>query len=169
MAGRQSKLTHELQEDICKAIRAGLTYEQAATLNGVGVSTFMAWRAKGEKAKSGIYQELVDAIKKANIEARAIHLQRINKASFGGEEFEETSISEKVDVNPATGKETVVARETKKTKKKAMPVWQASAWLLERRFPGEFGRFIQPQPPDEKDPLEEWINGLEEAEKAYGD
>ncbi len=166
-AGRPSKLTPDVQEGICNAIRDGLTYEQAAIFNGIGESTFYAWKAKGDKQKSGVYSDFVEAIKKANIVARAIHLQRIHKASQGGEQFEETSVTEKTERDPATGQEVVVARETRTTKKRTLPQWQASAWILERRFPSEFGKHVLPELPDEKDPLQEWLDGLEEAQSQY--
>lgn len=167
--GRQSKLTLTVQNDIIKGIRAGLTYEQAAALAGVGESTFYLWKSKGEKQHSGRYVEFLEALKKANVEARAIHLQRIHKASQGGESFEEVSVCEKTEINPTTGKERVVARETRTTKKMALPVWQASAWILERRFSSEFGRHTTPAQPEERDPMQDWMDGLEEAAAKFGD
>ena len=143
--GRKTKLTQDVQDDICKGIRGGLTYEQAAILGGIHIATFHKWKALGDKATSGVYCDFIDALKKANVEARAVHLQRICMAAFGGQELEEISISEKTEIDPATGEQVIVGRETKTTKKKTLPIWQASAWILERRFPTEFGRHIPPQ------------------------
>jgi transposase len=67
--GRPSKLTPEVQEKICNAIRAGNYYEAACAYAGIGYSTFRAWIVKGENAKSGKYREFLEAIKKAECEA----------------------------------------------------------------------------------------------------
>ena len=69
--GRPTKLTPEVQEKICNAIRAGNYYEAACAYAGIGYSTFRAWMIKGEKAKSGKYREFMEAIKKAEYEAEA--------------------------------------------------------------------------------------------------
>lgn len=67
--GRPTKLTPEVQEKICNAIRAGNYYEAACAYAGIGYSTFRTWMIKGEKARSGKYREFVEAIKKAEYEA----------------------------------------------------------------------------------------------------
>lgn len=166
---RTSKLTPDMQSAIVKAIRGGLTYEQSAMMSGISAATFYNWKAKGDKATSGIYFEFMEALKRANVEARAINLQGINKAAQGGLQYTETSVSEKRELDPATGEMRVVATETKTTTKKTLPVWTANAWLLERRFPTEFGRHISPAAPDDKDPMDEWLEALREAETKNDD
>jgi transposase len=69
--GRPSKLTPEVQERICQAIRAGNYYEAACAYAGIGYSTFRAWMIKGEKAKSGKYREFMEAVTRAEHEAEA--------------------------------------------------------------------------------------------------
>ncbi len=69
--GRPSKLTPEVQEKICQAIREGNYYEAACAYAGIGYSTFRMWMVKGEKAKSGKYREFVEAVKRAEYEAEA--------------------------------------------------------------------------------------------------
>ncbi len=68
---RPSKLTPEVQERICQAIRAGNYYEAARAYAGIGYSTFRAWMIKGEKAKSGKYREFMEAVTRAEHEAEA--------------------------------------------------------------------------------------------------
>ena len=67
--GRPSKLTPEVQERICQAIRAGNYYEAACAYAGIGYSTFRVWMIKGEKAKSGKYREFLEAVTRAEHEA----------------------------------------------------------------------------------------------------
>ena len=67
--GRPSKLTPDVQERICQAIRAGNYYEAACAYAGIDYSTFRRWIIKGEKAKSGKYHDFCEAIKKAEHEA----------------------------------------------------------------------------------------------------
>ena len=67
--GRPSKLTPEVQEKICQAIRAGNYYEAASDYAGIDYSTFRRWMVKGEKAESGKYHEFCKAIKRAEHEA----------------------------------------------------------------------------------------------------
>lgn len=67
--GRPSKLTTEVQEKICNAIRAGNYYEAACAYAGIDYSTFRRWMVQGEKAKSGKYREFYEAVKKAEYEA----------------------------------------------------------------------------------------------------
>ena len=66
---RPSKLTPEVQERICQAIRAGNYYEAACAYAGIDYSTFRRWIVKGEKAKSGKYHNFCEAIKRAEHEA----------------------------------------------------------------------------------------------------
>ena len=68
---RPSKLTPEVQEKICNAIRAGNYYEAACGYAGIGYSTFRVWMIKGEKAKTGKYREFMDAVMRAEYEAEA--------------------------------------------------------------------------------------------------
>jgi hypothetical protein len=66
---RPTKLTPELQEKICNAIRAGNYYEAACGFVGIHYSTFRRWMIQGENAKSGKYKEFFEAIKKAEHDA----------------------------------------------------------------------------------------------------
>lgn len=165
---RTTKLTQEVSDQICKNIRNGLTYEQAATYAGVTRRSLQVWKAKGEIATSGIHYDFNKAVQKAGIEARVLHLSRINKAALVGEEFDEVSIIEKIEIDRVTGLEIVVGREKRITKKKVMPQWQASAWILERRHPAEFGRFVVPKADEGKDPLDQWRDDLQTAEQEFG-
>lgn len=53
MTGRSTKLTPELQSEICKLIAAGNYPEVAAEANGIDRATFYRWMAKGKKKMQG--------------------------------------------------------------------------------------------------------------------
>lgn len=167
-AGRKTILNQQLSDIICKGIEAGLTHKQAAAFAGISHKTLWEWSKKGERQKSGVYTEFSIALKKSQLQARLTHLSKIDAAGDGGKTFEEETVTEKTEID-AFGNERVVAREIRKTKKVAMPQWQASAWILERRFREEFGRNAKPVSPEEKDSFDTWIDALNEAEEQFGD
>ncbi len=77
--GRHTKLTPELQENICKAIRDGLYIYRACELNDVGRNTYFEWLKKGELEgpEYQLYRDFRDATKKAESEDQ---LARLNTA-----------------------------------------------------------------------------------------
>jgi transposase len=129
-AGRKSKFDDH-KDKLLKAIATGVSYEDACAIAGIASSTFRKWRAKGEEARSGKFHAFVMDIKKANAVATTKHVQNINRAALDGETIIEIRIE--VDEN---GNE----KERTTTEKKVAKTWQASAWLLERRRPNEWGR-----------------------------
>ena len=78
--GRKSKLTPELQAEICKWISAGNTKKTACQCAGIDESTLYLWLQAGEKATSGKFFELFNAIKKAQGQAKARLVLTIQKA-----------------------------------------------------------------------------------------
>ena len=130
--GRRSKLTPELQATICGHIANGLTFKDAFTLSGVSSAAFYRWRQRGEEAQSGRYREFVEALKGAESSFRDTHLSVIRRAATEPSE----TIKEHVKRNPD-------GTELKEvTRTKHPPAWAPSAWLLERKYPGEFGRRV---------------------------
>ena len=89
---RKTKLTPELQSQICAYISSGSSNEDTCKLAGIGETTFYDW--------IGRFPEFSEAIKRASVQFRRTHLLKIA----------------------------------------ADDAWQASAWILERRFPDEYGR-----------------------------
>ncbi len=65
--GRPSKLPRAGQ--ILAGIRAGCYPEQAAQAAGVSASTFYAWKARGEREKTGRYRDFLEELRKAEAEA----------------------------------------------------------------------------------------------------
>jgi len=107
--GRTSKLTDELQTNICNALRAGATYKDACSLVDVHYSTLVIWRSRAESGEKR-YIQLFDAIQKALSHYKTACLSRIQSIAEGD--------------------------PTRNERRQ----WQAWAWILERRFPDEFGR-----------------------------
>lgn len=130
---RPSKLTPEIQEQICNWLKLGYYQEDAAIMAGISPSTYYEWMKKGDEegkqlegakelpaptddisliapmdeAQEGEvilpFLEFSEAVKKARAEAEGAHIRNIRKAADNG-------------------------------------VWQASAWFLERSFPKKWGK-----------------------------
>ena len=79
--GRPEKISREIIDKIKTAILAGAYVETAAAFAGISKETFYQWLKKGAGAKSGIYVDFSDAIKKAMAEAELRDVMVINKAS----------------------------------------------------------------------------------------
>lgn len=75
---RPTKLTPEVQELICKAIRIGATYQAAAEAAGVSYETFNEWR----KGKSSKFLRFSEAVDRANADAQ---IELLNNIKSSGE------------------------------------------------------------------------------------
>ena len=108
------KLTKEFIDEFCKYTASGLGIKDCCDICGITQSCFYLWKqeaetgfvagkeSRGKAANLNIKIEFFDKLKKANAKFKAVHINRINKAS---------------------------EKE-----------WQASAWMLERKFPDEFAK-----------------------------
>ena len=132
---RPSKLTPEVQENICNWLKLGYYQEDAAIMAGISASTYYEWMKKGEQERVALeegekaltlpdtslpasedgtpeieliypFLEFSEAVKKARAEAEGAHIKNIRKAADNG-------------------------------------VWQASAWFLERSHPKKWGKRSQ--------------------------
>jgi hypothetical protein len=79
--GRPTKLTPEVREEVCQAIRAGNYLETAAAYAGITRETFYDWMRKGRAQKSGAHVDFVDAVEKALADAEMFALQTITNAN----------------------------------------------------------------------------------------
>ena len=77
---RPSKLTAEVSERICRAIRAGNYPATAARAAGIAESTFYRWMEEGRSAESGKYRDFHEAVKRAEAEGEARAVVLISKA-----------------------------------------------------------------------------------------
>jgi hypothetical protein len=76
----QAKLTPEVQDQICAAIRAGNYMETAAVYAGIGNSTFKDWMRKGRAAPRGGYHDFVLAVEKALADSEVRDMALIGRA-----------------------------------------------------------------------------------------
>lgn len=83
--GRPTKLTPEVQERICDALRKGCTRRAAAAYAGISEDTLYNWIARGEgRAKSPPREEFTrfsEAVKRAESEAEKRYTEIIYRAA----------------------------------------------------------------------------------------
>lgn len=152
MAGRPTKLNKRIQGIICRAIRAGMTYERAAEAGGIHYDTFTTWRQQGEAdlsaGKDTIFSAFSAAVQKAEIDGELKNAEVVFKAAKGGMKITETKTVTKATIRKnEDGKEERVAgvadEETTVIVKTASPDWKAAAFILERRHGARWGRKAQ--------------------------
>lgn len=66
---RPSKLTPEVQQKLCDAVRAGNYFCAACAYAQVSYPAFRVWMKRGSTASSGRYRAFVDAVKKAQADS----------------------------------------------------------------------------------------------------
>lgn len=113
---RPTKLTPEIQEKICNAIRAGNYIETAAAYSGVAKSTVFDWMRRGAREKERVGK---------NTRAR-IRKKEVPYVEFSDAVEKALADAEVIDVD-------IIRRAAKEN-------WQAAAWRLERKFPDRWGR-----------------------------
>lgn len=79
--GRPEKISPELVTEISNYVRMGNYVETAAAVAGITKDTLYRWLRKGANAKSGIYKQFSDAVKRAQAEAEARDVGLIGKAA----------------------------------------------------------------------------------------
>src|SRR5262245_28587191 len=79
--GRPTKLTPEVQDQLCKALRTGCSLRDAALLAGIYPSTLQRWLARGRAEQQGGYCDLREAVTRARCLWRAAMLAQVRRAS----------------------------------------------------------------------------------------
>lgn len=87
--GRPSKLTPEVQDTICKYLRAGNAFKTACEAAGIGYATGVEWRARGEdrdpeRAGDEAFAQFAAATRRAESEALARCAAVVQKAAVDG-------------------------------------------------------------------------------------
>lgn len=84
--GRPTKLSPEVTEKICAAIRVGCYMETAAANAGIHKDTLYAWLKSGANDESPEHVAFSDSVQKALAEAEVTAVERINAA--GAEQWQ---------------------------------------------------------------------------------
>ncbi|MBM3767824.1 MAG: hypothetical protein FJW32_20745 [Acidobacteria bacterium] len=64
-AGRPSKLTSELVNELANLLRAGAMIDAACSSVGISRDTYYAWMHRGREKRAGLHREFTDTVKKA--------------------------------------------------------------------------------------------------------
>ena len=130
-----SKLKASVIAELAEHVSNGLSNQDSARLAGISEATFYRWlrEAADEKTSTPDHQQLVAALENAEASFKAVNLGIIRSAAT------DSTVETRVVDRYVDGK--LVTETTTITRP---PTWQPAAWLLERRFPGEYGRrFIE--------------------------
>jgi transposase len=77
--GRPTKLTPALQQEVVTLLRAGNYIETACAFVDVDKASLYAWLKRGNRQKTGIYRDFLNATEKAIAEAEIRDLEVIRK------------------------------------------------------------------------------------------
>lgn|GEM_PF-6723318 len=136
MAGRSSKLTPELQKDLCDNLKAGVVVRDACAQVGIGESTYYAWLTKSGK----LYVEFREAVRRAQSSARVSATLALRSGMLASQTvIEATEIFTETRLRKMTdGSEEPYTYEKKTTRKsttKHPSDWRAALEYLKRRDP----------------------------------
>jgi transposase-like protein len=137
--GRPADLTDEVRRMICDALRkCAVSRKAAAQASGVRPNTLYEWIRRGGHAiargdVNDRHARLVMAMEQAEGEAQARLVGRVWELGAGGMIEVPLLDESKRPVLDEEGKPVTQIIYEK-------PRWEALAWLLERRFPQDFGR-----------------------------
>ncbi len=112
--GRSTKLTEELIEQISIAVENGSSNKDACILTGISESTFYNWM---NEAKALQDKKKIPSDKRIYLE----FMESLKKAEAMFKQFHLGQINK-------------ASREGS---------WQASAWMLERKYPNEYSRKLE--------------------------
>jgi predicted DNA-binding protein YlxM (UPF0122 family) len=138
MAGRPTKLTKELINEIAQYLRAGNYIETTAALVGVHRDSIYEWLKRGNaeiervsksnrariRKREEIFVEFTDTVKKAQAQAEAMLVGLIGQA--------------------------------------AQKNWTAAAWRLERKYPDKWGRTERNVATATDDPVKELAQQIQD-------
>lgn len=133
--GAPLQLTPETSDLICGALRVGTPLHLAAQAAGIHRATLHTWlaRADSDAPEDAVFREFRDAALRARGMGAVRHVRQIDKAAQG------RLVSEEPVFTP-DGK-AVLGPDGKPLYKRRYEMdWRASAFLLERGWPLEFGR-----------------------------
>lgn len=136
MPGRTPILTAEMEAAFIEAISSGDSIKNSCALAGFSLSTFYLWQQIEREKRTHVknYRQILQFLESYRVaEAKALHeaVEAVRKAGQGQTVGQRVTTTRK----KADGTEEQIVTETF-----APGEWRASAWLLERRNPRQWGR-----------------------------
>lgn len=144
---RPTKLTPEITELLCAALRDSNSRTAAVASAGIDYKTFLNWLEKGEQKDSGAFSQFFHAVTRAEKEAEARNVGVLQKAADGWpiEERKRTTRTEirmrKIRQPDGTVIEEPVTLElvTEEVVTRWEFDWRAAESILKRRFRADWG------------------------------
>jgi len=152
-----TNLTPDVHEALVTSLRLGMPVNHACRYAGVATTTYYGWLRRGEAelaSTPSIYAQLLRGTRRAEAEGLLQNLALIRGAAQGSP----GKPPEQVLCKACQGKGSVLNEGTNRWRKcsgcggsgwlthkpvKGVPPdWRAAAWLVERRFPHDFGRHV---------------------------
>lgn len=129
---RPTDLTEEIYNRIVDSVRNGNSFKDACLLAGVAEKTGREWLGRGRETRcdrpsTPLYASFATDIKRAELEFKEEAIASIRKAAKG---WKSTRIKTTQKDNGELDEQLI--EETRYS-------WQAAAWLLERKYPHDFG------------------------------
>lgn len=116
--------TRSMKIGIYLLLRSGLPLSRTAELSNITISRLRRWIKLGKDERNALYHGFFMQTKRIEARNEKEALQIIRKVARGKYKIKETKI--------ITGGKN--GREVTKIVREKAPVWQASAWFLERRY-----------------------------------
>jgi len=142
--GRTPALTNPaVTARLFAAVEAGLPLGHAAAVAGVHRATLHRWMARGQdeldklaeggrpQASERPYRDFCDRLTRARATVAERSLGRLERAARGG------FVTRRIE-RTYTEDDGKVVKEVEEHRE--APAWRVDAWLLEKSFPGDFGR-----------------------------
>jgi len=128
--GRPTRLTRTVIDGLVQATEQGYNRKTACAVVGISTSAFNDWIQRGTEEPGSIFSELVAKIEAADEIAKKVTLDAIREHAAGGRTIRKVQERRDAEGNLLGYTETI---------EELPPSLQASIWILERRFPEEFG------------------------------
>ena len=133
---KMSKLTVELQNEICTRIAQGMNKSDACAAVGIHRQTLHNWLRKGAAKEAEQYTDFYNAYQTAHRTAVQSSYQQLVQRVLEGD----VQVRTEQDADGKVLK--VVKTETRS--------WRSAVWLLEQRFPHLFGEAAENPPESEE-------------------
>lgn len=127
-AGRPTKLTPEVLEDVRRLLPTALYLETVGDYLGIGRTSIHRWLKRGAKEKHRL--ERNSSAKPRKKEAIYLEFWNVYKRALAEGELYSIGVIRKASTTQVNAEGEVMQQGQ----------WQAAAWQLERRFPDRWGR-----------------------------